>query len=166
MRRGYDLLVGKQGSVLGRLGGVDIQRRAADLAGFDGRVQGRGIDQLAARAVDDPHAVFHLADQVSIDDPGSLRREREVQAQVVGTGQQRVELEQFYPGTLCSVTRHERVVCDHLHAEGARALGDLPADAPESDDPEGLAEDLVALKLLPFPKTGLGRCVGGRHGPG
>ena len=46
---------------------------------------------------------------------------------------------------------HERVVGDHLHAEGERPLGDELADAAEADDAERLVGQLDALPLRPLP---------------
>jgi hypothetical protein len=50
--------------------------------------------------------------------------------------------------------REVGVVGEHPHPEGLSALGDLAADAAESDDAEGLAEELDAGERLAVPLPG------------
>ena len=62
-----------------RLGREYIQRRARDLARIKRRLQRRIIDQLATRAIDDPHPITHLRERVRIQPTTRLRRLRQMQ---------------------------------------------------------------------------------------
>ncbi len=68
VRREDDVVEFEVGRIFGRLDGEDIERSAGDLAGFEGGDE-RGIfDQLAARAVDDAHALLHGRKSFRVDD--------------------------------------------------------------------------------------------------
>ena len=69
MRRD-DHLVELQQLVIGgrRLLAENIERRAGNRAARDRFVKRIFVDQTAARAVDDPRALFHLADRFAIDE--------------------------------------------------------------------------------------------------
>ena len=52
--------------------GEDVERGAADLARLEAGEQRVEVDQLAAGAVDDPHAVLHLRDRLGVDQVRSV----------------------------------------------------------------------------------------------
>ena len=56
------------GRVLGRLDGEDVESRAGHLAGLERVDQSRVVHQLAARAVDDAHALLHGGEGFGVDD--------------------------------------------------------------------------------------------------
>ena len=60
MRRRHHLVVAEQDIFLGRFGLEHVQRRARDMAGVERRLQRLLVDQSAARAIDDPHALLDL----------------------------------------------------------------------------------------------------------
>ena len=61
VRRDDDVGVAEQRVVGDRLAREDVERGAGDLAGVERRLERLVDDQLAAGAVDDPHAVLALA---------------------------------------------------------------------------------------------------------
>ena len=66
--RGDDHVVAPEQRMVGeRLLREDVERGAADLSGSERRLQGVEVDQLAARAVDDPNLVLHLRDRLGVD---------------------------------------------------------------------------------------------------
>ena len=75
VRRDDDVVALEQRVLGERLRREDVERRAADLARLEPGEQRVEVDQLAAGAVDDPHAVAHLRDRVGVDpvdrSPGS-----------------------------------------------------------------------------------------------
>ena len=54
-------------------------RGAGDLARLERRDQRGLVDELAARGVDDPHAVLHPRDRVGVDRAAGLVVQRQVQ---------------------------------------------------------------------------------------
>ena len=69
--------------VLQRLLVEDVERRARDLPGLQALDQRLVHDQLAARAVDDADALLHAGDRLRVDQALGLRRQPDVQREVV-----------------------------------------------------------------------------------
>ena len=67
VRRQDDVRQRRQWRVLQRLMAVDIERRAAQLSGLQGLDDGRLVQQLAASAIHQAHALLHLAQRVGVD---------------------------------------------------------------------------------------------------
>ena len=65
------------------------------------------------------------------------------------------------PSCAARAGRHVRVIGDDVRAERGEPLGDQLADAAESDDTDGLAEDLGAGELRALPRVLAQRGVGG-----
>ena len=115
-----------------------------------------------------------LASSSLADHAQRLGRLDHVQREEVGHADQLVEVEQLDVELAGPLRRHERVVGDHLHAEGRRPLRHQLADAAEPDDAEGLVGQLDALPLRPLPApvdeggVGLGDVagLGQQHGHG
>ena len=83
--RGYDDVLAGEDRVLGKgLGREDVERRAADLSGLQPGFERVEVDQLAACAVDDPHAVPHRHDRLGVDQVDRVRCLRHVQGDDVG----------------------------------------------------------------------------------
>ncbi len=156
MRRDDDVVVALEQRVVGdRLGREDVERRAGDLAGVE-RVLERLVDQqLAAGAVDDPHAVAHLRERLGVQPAARLGRLRQVDGDEVGLavdvaarlGLLDAELAEALGGD-------ERVEGEHAHAEALGAGGDELADAAEAEDAERLLVDLDAAELRALPLAG------------
>ena len=92
-------------------------------------------DQLAARAVDDAHAVLHLRERLGVRASRASRRvTRQVEREEVGGRVDLVRGGGLVDAELAvALGRHVRVVGDDVHAEAARALGDELADAAEAE---------------------------------
>ncbi len=102
------------------------------------------VDQPTTRDVDDERRGLHERELLGADHAGGLGRLGHVHGDEVALAQHLVEREQFDLQLLCAGGRDVRVVSDHAHAERAQALGDQRADAAESDDADGLLEQLGA----------------------
>ena len=118
---------GQQREIRGRrLGFVDIERDAGQMAGVEQGLGGGFIDQSAAGAVDDQRAGVHQAQACLVEDVVGFRRERDVQGDHIRAGERllgalgELDLERLGAGR-----GEERIVGDHGHAEGLGALGEL-----------------------------------------
>ncbi len=87
MRRGDDVGMAEQRVRRRRLFDEDVEGRAGDMAGIERRAQGRLVDQAAARAIDDAHALLGLGEVLGRQDVLGLRRHRRVQGDEVGARQ-------------------------------------------------------------------------------
>ena len=123
-------------------------------------VQRRLVDQAAARAIDDAHALFHFLQRRGIDDVLGLVGERGVQRDEIGALEQFLELDLLDAEVQRALRRQERIVGDHLHLQADGAIGDDRADVAAADHAERLAENLDAHELVLFPLAGAGRGVG------
>jgi hypothetical protein len=84
----------------------------------------------------------------------------------VAGSQQLVERDAAHPELGGPGSGHIRVVGDQLGAEGGQPLSHQGADAPETDDADGLLVDLGARVLAALPLPALERLVSGRDVPG
>ena len=84
VRRDDDVGVAEQRVVGDRLAREDVERGAGDLAGVERVLERRVVDQLAARAVDDPHAVAALGERLGVEPAARLGRLRQVDRDEVG----------------------------------------------------------------------------------
>ena len=144
--RSDDDVVAAEQWVLGeRLRREHVERRAAHLSRLDGGLERIEVDELAARAVDDPHAVLHLRDGLGVDPVDGVRGLGEMDRDDVGPRVQLVgRLRVLHAELPEALGGDELVEGDHVHLERLRALGDQLADAPEADHAQGLAVELVA----------------------
>ena len=91
-------------------------------------------DQSAARRVDEKGRRLHQPQPPAIDQAGRFRRQRTVQADHVGRGEQlRPGRPRRTAGTPAGADG-ERVVGQHAHAEGVGHVADAAADAAEADN--------------------------------
>ena len=125
-------------------------------ASFERRV----VDQLAAGAVDDAHAVLHLRERLGVQPAARLGRLGQVDRDEVGL---RVDvgarLGLLDAELAVALGGDERVEGDDVHAEAARARGDELADAAEAEHAERLLVDLDAAELRALPLAGGQRAV-------
>ena len=105
-----------------RLLDEDVERRARDMAAVERGAQRRLVDEAAARAIDDAHALLGLGEVFGRQDVAGLRRQRRVQGDEVGAGEQIVELDLLDADLGGALGAEERIVGDdpHLQAD-ARA---------------------------------------------
>ena len=89
MRRENYILHRQQRRILQRLFGENIERSGSDVTLFQCLHQIGFIHQFSARAVHQPNAFFHLLDRGLVDHARGLRRQANVQCDVIG---RRIEL--------------------------------------------------------------------------
>ena len=152
MRGEVGLREGAERVVLGhRLIDEDVEAATAALAGSERGDEGGLIDDAAAGAVHDLHALLHLGERGGVDHAFGLRGQRHVDGDVVGKCEHFVERRHRHAESLGAGFGEVRVVGEDLHAEGIGALGDFSADAAEAEDAEVLAEEFGAGEGLAVP---------------
>ncbi len=163
----HDHVTALEEGMLGeRLRREDVQGGAADLAGLQPVEQRVEVDQLAAGAVDDPHAVAHPRDRLGVDPSHRLRCLRQVDRDQVGPPVELLARVDPVDSELAKpLWGDELVEGDHLHVERLRALGDQLSDAPEADHAKRLAVELVAPVARARPLAIDQRRVRLRHVP-
>ena len=150
----------EQRALLGRLHLEHVEGGAADVARLEGRGQRALVDQAAARAVDDAHALLGLGQRGGVDDVAGPVGERGVQRDEIGAAQQVVELDLLHAQLHGALGREEGIEGDHLHLEADGAVGDDGADVAAADHAQRLGVELDAQELRLLPLAGLGGAVG------
>src|SRR5204863_7156354 len=126
----------------------------------DRAAQRRSVDELAARGVDQPDARLASREPTIVEEMARLGRRRQVQRQIVGRGADLVERQELDAEPRRDFRRDVRIVRDDAHAERARALRNLLADAAQAGDAERLAAQLGAEEALLLPPGVLHRAIG------
>ena len=152
----------KQRRILGRFGLEHVERGTSHLATVE-RILKRGfVDQAAARAVDDAHALLGLGQVFAAQDVAGLVGQRRVQRDEVGACQQRVEIGLFHAHFDRAFGRQEGIEGDDLHLEAQCTGGDDRADIARADQAQRLAGDFHAHKAIFGPQALLGLRIGFR----
>ena len=136
-----------------------VERGAGDMPGVEPRLKRRLIDQPAACAVDDAHALLGLGQILGRQDVARLVGQRRVQRDEIGAREQVVELHLLHAHLHCAFGRQERIERHHLHFQPSGAIGDDRADVPRTDQPQSLGGELDAHEAVLFPLAGLRRGV-------
>ena len=160
VRRADDVGQAEQRAVLGRLDLEHVEGGAGHVARFQRLGQRPLVDQAAARAVDDAHALLGLLQRGGIDDVAGLVGQRRVQGDEIGAAQQVVELDLLHAQLHRPLRRQERIVGDHLHLQADGAVGDDRADVAAADHAQRLGGELDAQELGLLPLAGLRGAVG------
>ena len=135
-----------------RLGGIHVQRGGGDLARVQRGHQVVLHDDFAARAIHDAHLRFHLGERRRVQHPARLVGHRHVDGDEIRVPINVVQVaDQFDAERLGAGFGQERVVGQHAHAEGQRALGDFAADAAHAEHAERLARQFGALETACGP---------------
>src|SRR5439155_16841410 len=143
-----------------RLCREDVERDRRDLAGARGFEQRLLVDELAARRVDDPHAVAHLRKRPSAEKASGLLIQRQVQREEISFGENLLRaLGALDPELAKSVFRDEGVVREDAHLEPNSSPRDLLADAAEAENPERLSRQLDPTPARALPASLLERGV-------
>lgn len=100
----------------GALAVVDVQRQAAQVFRLEGGDDGLGVDQAAARRVDEHGAGLHLGQRLRVDDVLRLLRQRAMQADNVALRQEGVEV-RVRPAALLELLVLKGVGGDHVAPE-------------------------------------------------
>ena len=128
----------KSGFSRRRLGGEDVEGGAGDVACVERLAQRRLVDEAAAGAVDDAHALLGLGEVLGREDVPGLLGQRRVQGDDVGAAQELVELDLLDAELERPLRRQEGVEGDHLHVQADGAVGDDRADVAAADHAERL----------------------------
>jgi hypothetical protein len=88
VRGGDEVRRAEQRVLLGRLGDEHVERGAGDVARIEQLLERRLVDQPAARAVDDAHALLGLGEVLAAEDVARLVGQRRVQRDEVGALEQ------------------------------------------------------------------------------
>ena len=160
MRRAHEVGRAEQDVGLGRLLAEHVEARAGDVAGDQEVTHRQLVDQAAARAVDDAHALLGLHQVGAAEDVLGLLGERRVHGDEVGARQHLVERRLLDAELLGALVGQEGIVGDHAHLEADGALGDDRADVAATDQAQRLEAELGAHEAVLLPLAGLGRGVG------
>src|SRR5208283_1351200 len=142
-----------------------VQSRARDLAGFQ-RLDERGfIDDTAAGAVDDSHALLHLRECRCVYETPRVVGQGRVDGDEIGARKKLIEADQLNAHAPGGFSRQDRIIANHFHLEPKRAVGDDPADVTEADYAERFVAYLGAGEFAALPFAGSQRGVGGWNMP-
>jgi hypothetical protein len=160
VRGGHHAVRTEQRVFLGRLGDEDVEAGAADMAAVEQLAQGGFIDQAAAGAVDDQHALLGLG-QGSADRMLRVLSVSGVCRVMTSARASSSSSSTFSTPISTARSAQEGVVGDDLHLQAQSAVGDDAADVAGADQAEGLGVELHAHEAVLLPLAGLGGDVGG-----
>ena len=125
-----------------RLGGIDIDGGACEVAGLEARGERLEVDDVAAREVEEVRARLHLAQLALADEMRVLAAAVDMEADDIGLREEFAEVLRA-PRV---AERHDLgdVVVEDLHAHRLGEHRELRADVAVADDAERLAADLAA----------------------
>src|ERR1041385_798777 len=129
----------------------NIERRARNFTGFNGRLKSLFVNESAARAVDDSHAIFHFREGRRPDDAARFRCERRVYTDKVRACKHFIKRDEFDFGVARLIRGDERIEGNDFHSECSRARGDGATNTTETDDAERLTLQFYADERLAFP---------------
>ena len=156
--RGADEIGGsEQRRLLGGFLDENVERRTGDMATVQRLFQRRLVDQSAARAIDDAHALLGLGEVFLRQDIAGLVGQRRVQRDKIRFCQQRIEIGLLHAHLDCAFLGEERIVGDDFHLQPQRPGCDDAADIARADQAERLAGhfDAHEIVLRPFARLGL-----------
>ncbi len=116
---------------------IHVDRQPAQLPRLESRDDGAGVDEAAARAVDEHCARLHPVERRLVDHVAGGVHERAVQRDDVRLLQQRVELDVL--AVLLELRDLERVVRQESAAEAVQDLSGCQPNLARADDAHGLA---------------------------
>ncbi len=146
----------------GRFLAPDIEGGSGDLAALERLERGRLVENAAAGAVDDDHAVFHLVVVLSGNHAARFVVERRVGGDDVGVAQDLFQFHELDTQILAALLGDVGVVGDDVHLEGLGASRHPAADLAQPDDAQGLALEFIAGEGSALPFAALEAVVG--HG--
>src|SRR5215467_825086 len=102
-------------------------------------------NQLAARAVDDAHALLHRCNGLLVNNARCLRSETNVQCQIIGFAKKLFCRHEPDCVLACNRSRDKGIMTDQLHTETACAPGYFQPDAAEAENTEFLSAQFRSL---------------------
>ena len=163
MRRADEIGRAEQHVGLGRLLDEDVEARTRDVAGDQQVAHRQFVDQPAARAVHDAHALLGLHQVGAAENILGLLRERRVHGDEVGPRQHLVERRLLHAKLGGALVAQERIVGHDAHLEADGALRHDRADVAAADQAQRLEAELGAHEAVLFPLAGLRRGIGLGH---
>jgi hypothetical protein len=157
--RGQDDVGGAAQRVLERLpvalglGLEHVNGRPGDVPGVEGVFQGRGVDDKAARQIEEQRAGTHLSELLRAEEPAVVGASVDVQRDGLRLGEQ--FLQRGAPFRVAEREPIDEVVEQDPHAEGLRDDRQLAADIAVADQAERPAADLMAADGGLHPFTGM-----------
>ena len=148
MRRDDHVLVGEKRMLRDRLPREDVEARACDLAGFDRLLERLEVDQLAACAVHDSHAVLHVLEVLATQHV-ARPRDRDEHIAALGCRLGRHHLVAGHPG----FKRSQRIDLADDHS-GSGATGGAPTRGSVASLAGFLAGHIVATGTWYPPSVG------------
>jgi hypothetical protein len=133
------------------------------MLGIQGIDQRLLVDQAAACAIDDAHALLHLGQRGRVDQVFGFLGQGRMQRNKIGALEQFVEVYFLDADVLGAFRRQKRIVRDHFHAQTERAVGDDRADVAAADYAQRLGGDLDPHEAVLLPLAGLGGGIGLRN---
>ena len=119
---------------------VDIEASAREPAGREGGDERALVDHRTARRVDEDGVRLDQRELARADEVPRRWSERAAKRDEIRTPEQIVEGGEGRPDlALVHLGEPRSLGVEHRHVEAAGAPRDRPADAPEADDPDGLA---------------------------
>jgi len=128
------------------LGLVHVEGQAAEVATLEGGDDGLGVDEAAARRVDQDGALLHLGQRVLVDDVARRLHEGAVQADEVALGQQGVQVGVL--AELLELGDGEGVVGEHAAAVALHDAGQGEADLAHAQHADRLAVQRAAQQAV------------------
>ena len=127
----------------------EVGHVAAELAELERGQHCVGIDQFAAREVQQHRAVLHAGEVVGVDHAARGVHQRHVQRHYVGAGQQLIKVDDMHRARQLQrvFDRQERVIAVHVHVECAAGIGDHGTYGAQAYDGQLFALELGAYEL-------------------
>ncbi len=145
-----------------RLLAPHVEGGAGHLAAFQGAQHGFFVDDSAAGAVDDDHAILHSFEMLGPDQVAGFLIEGRMHGDDVRIADDVLQGNQAHAQVVGPLLGDIGIAGDDLRLEGPGAQRNPTADLAQADDPDGLSLELIAGKRRPFPLAALEAGVG--HG--
>ena len=155
MRRTHYIFHAEEKTLLGRLGLKHIQCRTGHMASIQRRFEVGLINQPAARAINNMHALFGFRQRARIDNVACFIGQRRVQGNEISARQHIVQLGFFNTDFNSTFRRQKRVKRYHTHFEALRAAGHNRSDIAAADNAQHLVGQLDPHEAAFLPLAGL-----------
>ena len=114
------------------------------------------IHQTAARAIDQPRALFHARDILARKDIARLFRHGRMECDEIRPRQQFRKFHLLHANFNGALFRKEWIEGNHLHLQPIGTVSDNAADIAAADQPQGFGEKLHPHEAVLFPFARLG----------
>ncbi len=129
----------------------NVESRPRDFSRFDGFKKVFLVDDTTAGAIDNEHTFLHFREGIGVYHPFRLFCTRGVHGDKVRLLQQFIQCDEHDAKFSGCVRGDKGVIGDDVHLQTLRSVGDNRADAPDSDDAQGLVVELSTHKFILLP---------------